>query len=75
VSPAVDTIALLDEALGLGRPVFVTDVFEPQIVKVFPSYPLGTLLRLLPRGASLPSPESVESEDVVAFAGLATGGR
>ncbi len=65
---SLDPTALADQALALGRPVLVTDVFDPQIVKVFRSYPLGTLIRLLPRDAPLPTPESVEDENVAIFA-------
>jgi hypothetical protein len=63
-----DAIGLADEAFALGRPVLLTDVFLPRIVKVFPSYPLGTLIRLLPRGSALPAPESVEGENLDLYA-------
>ncbi|MGH7437004.1 MAG: hypothetical protein ACRENE_15125, partial [Polyangiaceae bacterium] len=61
-------VALVDEAFSLGRPVLLTDTFDPELTKIFPSYPLGTLIRVLPRGASLPGPETVEQENVAVFA-------
>ncbi len=63
-----DAIALVEEAFSLGRPVFLTDIFDAQIVKSFPSYPFGTLIRVLPRGVSPPVPESVEQENLGVFA-------
>jgi hypothetical protein len=68
--PSVDAIALVEQAFLLGRPVLLTDIFDPQIVRTFSSYPLGTLIVLLPRGASLPAPESVEQENLGVFAGF-----
>lgn len=61
-------VALVDLAFSLGRPVLLTDVLDAQLVSVFPSYPFGTLIRLLPRGTSLPSPESVEQQNLDVFA-------
>jgi hypothetical protein len=63
-----DDAALVDQVFSLGRPVLLTDVFDAQLAKVFPSYPFGTLIRLLPRGAPLPAPESVENENLSVFA-------
>jgi hypothetical protein len=63
-----DEVALVDEAFSLGRPVLLTDTFDADLTKVFPSYPLGTLIRLLPRGASLPGPETLEQENLAVFA-------
>lgn len=66
--PLSDEVALVDAAFSLGRPVLLTDAFDAELQKVFPSYPLGTLIRLLPRGASLPGPDSVEQENLAVFA-------
>jgi Protein of unknown function (DUF2723) len=66
----VDPIALVAQAFSLRRPVFITDVFDPRIVTAFKSYPLGTLIRLLPGDDSLPPPEQVESENLAVFAGF-----
>ncbi len=73
VRRSVNTIALVDQAFALGRPVVITDIFVPQIVRVFPSYPLGTVIRLLPRDATLPPPDAVESENLAVFAGFERG--
>ena len=70
IKGSAQAIEVAEQALSLGRPVLVTDIFTPEIVKIFPSYPLGTLIRLLPRGAALPAPESVESENLDVFAGF-----
>jgi Protein of unknown function (DUF2723) len=67
-SSSAATVALIDLALALDRPVLITDIFLPEILQIFPSYPTGTLIRLLPRGARPPPPESVESENVRVFA-------
>jgi hypothetical protein len=63
-----DAIALVEQAFSLGRPVLLTDVFDAQLVKVFPTYPIGTLIRLLARDATRPSPERVEQENLGVFA-------
>jgi hypothetical protein len=61
-------VALVDQAFSLGRPVLLTDGFDAELLKVFPSYPFGTLIRLLPRGTARPAPESVERENIDVFA-------
>jgi hypothetical protein len=63
-----DALALIAQAFSLGRPVLLTDIVDPQVVKAFASYPLGTLIRLLPPGAPLPPPEGVEAQNLDVFA-------
>jgi hypothetical protein len=65
---SIDEVALVDAALSLGRPVLLTDAFDAELSKVFPSYPIGTLIRLLPRGTPLPGPDEVERENLAVFA-------
>ncbi len=52
----VDTRAIAETVLSTGRALYLTDVFTPAIVRALPTYPIGTLVRVLPRGARLPSP-------------------
>jgi hypothetical protein len=63
-----DTLDLLARALALGRPVLVTDLFDAQIVHSFPTFPVGTMIRVLPRGTPQPPPDRVEQENLEAFA-------
>lgn len=62
-----ETVTIAEQAMTLGRPVFVTDVFDPAVVNAFASYPLGTLIRLLPHGTSPPLPEAVDQENAAVF--------
>ena len=64
---ANDAVAVVDHAFATGRPVLLTNTFDPELARTFPSYPLGTLIRLLPRGTTLPPPESVEEENLAVF--------
>ena len=66
--PLNDEVALVEAAFSLGRPVLLTDAFDAGSTKAFPSYPVGTLIRLLPRGTSLPAPDDVEQENLAVFA-------
>ena len=68
ISTPGDAISLVEQAFSLGRPVLLTDIFDAQLVNVFPTYPIGTLIRLLPRDAMRPSPELVEQENLGVFA-------
>ena len=47
-------VPLTEKLLATGRPVFV-DHYQLAIVKAFPTYPYGTLIRVLPRGSKLPT--------------------
>jgi hypothetical protein len=63
-----DAIALVEQAFSIGRPVLLTDIFDARLMNVYPSYPVGTLIRVLPRDATRPSPELVEQENIGVFA-------
>lgn len=47
-----------DALVGTGRPVFV-DRSLGGVLAAFPSYPLGVMVRVLPRTAAVPSPSDV----------------
>ena len=64
---SLDVVALLERLLATGRPVFVTDWFSPKALDRIPSYPMGPLVRLVPRAEDVLSPEEVETENL-AFA-------
>lgn len=50
----VDSLAVARAILATGRPLFLAEVFSPAIVRALPTYPLGTLIRVLPEGAAPP---------------------
>ncbi len=52
----VKTPELAISLLASGRPLYMTNVFSPLIPAQLPSYPVGTLIRILPATASLPHP-------------------
>jgi hypothetical protein len=56
-------VPLTEKLLATGRPVFV-DQFQFSIVKAFPTYPYGTLYRVLPRGTLTPSVDEVYAMNV-----------
>jgi hypothetical protein len=47
-----------ERVLATGRPLFV-DRLQREIIATFPSYPYGVLIRILPRGARLPSTREI----------------
>jgi len=51
--------AAVEAWLRAGRPVYLANASIAEVVRAFPCYPVGTLLRVLPRGSSLPSPEQL----------------
>lgn len=56
--PAQVDAAFAEGLLHTGRPVFVDRALAP-ILTAFPNYPFGVLFRVLPRGASPPSPAEI----------------
>ena len=59
----VSTIALVEQFLADGRAVYLTDVVSPVLLQTFPSYPSGTLIRLVAPGTPMPDPLTVEAEN------------
>jgi len=57
---SLDVGAVLDALIATGRPIFVTDWFAPSALARFASYPIGPLIRIVPRGEAVPSPDDVE---------------
>jgi hypothetical protein len=57
---------LVGEALAQGRPVFI-DEYQATIARAFPTYPLGVLFRVLPRGAPVPSPDAIFAENLALY--------
>lgn len=55
---ASDLRRIVEYNLARGRAVFV-DPLQHDIIRTFPAYPYGVLLRVLPRGAAMPSVHDV----------------
>lgn len=66
---AAPSIRLAEQVLASGRPLFV-DLSLGNILKGFPSYPYGTLFRVLPRGQARPSLDEVAAINRAWFAAL-----
>ena len=64
----VSTVAFVDELFADGREVYVTNWFSEALQRAYPSYPIGTLMRILPDEAELPSPLEVEAMNDQVFA-------
>lgn len=65
---SVDTVALAFRLLGTGRRLFLTDVFSDAILRRYATYPIGTLIEVLPPGVPSPSPADVERQNLDLFA-------
>ena len=63
------SVRIADQILASGRPLFV-DLSVGNVLRVFPSYPYGTLFRVLPRGAARPSLDEVAALNRAWFAAL-----
>lgn len=61
-------VAAVDALLRAGRPVYLTSAAVPEVVRAFPCYAVGTLLRVLPRGSVLPTVEQREAANRRVFA-------
>lgn len=57
---------LTDKALATGRPVFI-DSYQSAIAVAYPTYPVGILYRVLPKGSKLPSLDELYSLNVELF--------
>ncbi len=67
--PGPATLRIVKTLLEHGRAVFVDgagtpDSYQARIVTSVPSYPWGTVVRILPPGAKLPGIEALEAENV-----------
>lgn len=67
---SVDSVALARALLGTGRPLFLADLFTNNIVYALPTYPLGTLIRVLPDGTPPPPLREVLAENEARFQGF-----
>lgn len=59
---------IFERLMASGRPIFISDIFDTDVVNHYISYPLGTVIRVLPSGAEMPAPEDVEALNVEAAA-------
>jgi len=66
---AKPSIRIAEEILASGRPLFV-DLSLGNILKELPSYPYGTLFRILPRGTPVPSLDDVVAQNRAWFASI-----
>lgn len=65
---SVDTSRLLATLLSTRRPLFLSNLFRPKVLRRFKAYPLGTLVRVLPPGARTPPPAYVQHENLELYA-------
>lgn len=68
VDRSLSTVALAEQLLATGRPVFIANPVSSAIGMTFPTYPLGTLRRVLPKGSALPPPDVLEAMNHAALA-------
>jgi hypothetical protein len=65
----VPSVRIAEQILASGRPLLV-DTALGNILKEFPSYPYGTLFRILPRGQARPTLDEVAAQNRAWFAAL-----
>lgn len=58
----IDSLLVASSILMNGRPLAMTQAVGDRIPQVLPTYPVGTLVRVLPPDARLPSPPELEAE-------------
>ncbi len=62
VNHSLDLVAVVEQMAANDRPVLFTNVVPSKLFQTLPSYPIGPLIRMLPRGANPPSPTAVMRE-------------
>ncbi len=67
---SVDSVALARAVMATGRPLFLAEVFSQAIVYALPTYPLGTLVRVLPDGTPPPPLRDVLADNEARFQGF-----
>lgn len=60
----VDTRRVAASVLARARPLYMTNRFSDGISRSFATYPIGTLIRVLPPGSRPPPPEQLEAMNV-----------
>jgi hypothetical protein len=59
VNRSVAPVAVIQAIQQHGRPVFVANVFKPEVLQRFRSYPIGSLIRLLTEAETPPHPVEI----------------
>jgi hypothetical protein len=59
---AVLSEAVADQVIARGQPLFI-DAYGAGIAKAFPTYPLGLVFRVLPKGTPPPTPREVYEQN------------
>jgi hypothetical protein len=75
VAPAGDgppILRVIDGLLAAGRPVFV-EKSRTEVIAARPTYPFATVMKVLPKGHQVPSPEAVVTENEQIYARFELG--
>lgn len=67
---SLSTVALASQLLATRRPVLLANAFTDAIPRAFPTYPIGTLERVVGTPAEVPDPPTLERLNRAAFAGM-----
>jgi hypothetical protein len=70
----LSTVELAQQLLATGRPVLLTHFATDAIPRALPTYPIGTLIRVLPADAVAPPPRALEAENEAVFARMSPPG-
>ncbi|MEI7894762.1 MAG: DUF2723 domain-containing protein, partial [Myxococcales bacterium] len=65
---SMSTKALASQLMSTGRPLLLADVFTEAIPRAFPTYPIGTLYRVVGSPAEVPDPATLERMNREVFA-------
>ena len=67
VNRSLSTPLLATAILDAGRPLFLANMISPTLARELPTHPVGTLIRVLPKGSPLPSPHALLAINEEAF--------
>lgn len=59
VGPNTPTVKVAETVLSTGRELYLTNVFSRAIPRAMPTYPLGTVIRVLAPGSRAPRPDEL----------------
>ncbi len=65
---SISTVDLAATVLSHGRPLFLADAGTGAILRAFATFPVGTVIVVLPPGASPPPPDALERTNVALYA-------
>ena len=70
----VDLAEVIDAIHASGRPVFMSSILNPELARIYPTYPYGLTIAMLPVGGKALLPMAAAAENARVFDGFAYDG-